>query len=215
MRNKVNWAELFLSGFSSNQELIELVTGDLSEERHQHLANKSQLFITIWYVYQLFRTAIHLAGQWFHSVSKTSMFTRITIVLFVSSLCVLVTISTNNFYLNIAKFGMSLLSHSGGQEPLSINWNSIVSKTLYASMLTSFIGGLILVALSRSTPMIGTMLLSIVLVISSILIPILTAPVWPLWSFITMPLVALIFSELGGFVGLMLNALKSNKELRA
>ena len=72
MSIKTNWIELVLSGFSSNQELIEVTLGDLSEERHQRLANKGRLATNAWYIYQVIRTAIHLTGQWFYSAQKAS-----------------------------------------------------------------------------------------------------------------------------------------------
>ena len=123
-----------------------------------------------------------------------------------ASVCVVVTIGRYNLLLGIANIVIGMLSGSAeGTDPITINWSEIVQSTMLVGALSAFVAGFILGAFSRITPMVSVMLLSLVLVIISVLIPLFNASVWPLWSFIAMPLAIAMTTQLGAIAGLLAN----------
>jgi hypothetical protein len=191
------------------------VLGDLSEEWHDIAAHRGRFAANAWYICQLFRTAPHLAGQWCYSTSRGAVLTKIAMVSIISCLSIIVTTISYNSSLFFANFAMGMFSAGAeGGDPLTINWNAIAMKTQVTGAVCSFVSGFILGACSRIAPMVSVMLLSLVLVISTLLIPMTSQAVWPLWSFVTMPLAIVLATNCGGIGGLFWKMVMGPKVLR-
>jgi hypothetical protein len=195
------FTERLLDSFIAHPEVAEDMLGDLAEEWHERAERQGPRAASWWYRKQVARSVVHLVRSGCGPALTPALFGAAL----AAALPLLLFAGWAASMTSIADLVMGMFGSGGGDGgetlPLTRTAPAVwAARTLVASFVCGFSGGLLLGLLCRAAGMVRVTLLAASWVPCALALQIFAAQGWPEWYGFTLPVV-LVLSTLAGGIG--------------
>jgi hypothetical protein len=196
------FTERLLGSFIENPEVSEDVLGDLTEEWHERSERQGPRAASWWYRKQAAKSVVHLFRSGRGPAPTPALFGAALAV----ALPLLLFTGWAGLMTSIADLAMSMFGNGGGDGgetlPLTRTAPAVwAARALIASFVCGFIGGFLLGLLCRAAGMVQVTLLAASWIPCALALQIFAAEGWPEWYGVTLPVVLVLSTLVGGIGG--------------
>jgi hypothetical protein len=196
------FTERLLDSFIANSEAAEDMLGDLAEEWHERAERHGPRAASWWYRQQAARSVVPLLLSGCGPALTPALFAAAL----AAALPLALFVGWAASMTSIADLAMGMFGSSGGDGgetvPLTRTAPAVwAARTVVASFVCGFSGGLLLGLLRRAAGMVRVTLLAALWVPCALALQIFAAEGWPEWYGVILPVVVVLSTFAGGISG--------------